>query len=289
MDRLSTFFSSPLHLPFNNHCLQEHFQQATPDRDPGGDGYWIILRGSELLLQKAAAGPCLPRGVFAPDWPVQDVPLFFGTWDGVPCRMLPWPEQELLPDGLDACQLRDWGACIPVDLLSLGGLAHQIRHWESNSRVCSRCGNSMLRLPGEWGKRCCGCGALHFPHIHPCAITLVRRPGEVLLTRKAEWPDGHYSLVAGFVNFGECLEEAAVREITEETGVRVKNLRYVGSQCWPFPSQMMAGFVADYESGELVVDYSELADARWFSVKALPKLPPRRSISRFILDHYLHM
>jgi len=286
---LDAYFSSPLHLPFNNQCLHEHFCQATPDHDPGGAAYWILLRGTEILLERGPEGLRLPRGPRRAGWPGAVEALYIGTWDEEPCRLMVWPEEEALTDGLEPCQLRDWGACIPVELLSLGGVANQIRHWETNSRICSRCGGPMVRLPGEWGKRCSGCGAVHFPHIHPCAITLVRRPGEVLLTRKAEWPDGHYSLVAGFVNFGECLEEAAVREISEETGVRVKNLRYVGSQCWPFPGQMMAGFIADYDDGELVVDYGELADARWFSVDALPKLPPRRSISRFILDNYLHM
>lgn len=289
MNPLDTYFSSPLHLPFNNDCLKKYFRQGPPDHDPGGVGYWILLRGTELLLQNGSAGVQLPHGCRRADWPVGGEALYVGTWEGSPCRLLPWPEQEPVADGLEPCQLRDWGTSIPIQLLSLGGLAHQIRHWEINSQVCSRCGSPMGRLPNEWGKLCSGCAAVHFPHIHPCAITLVRRPGEVLLTRKAEWPDGHYSLVAGFVNFGECLEEAAVREIAEETGVRVKNLRYVGSQCWPFPSQLMGGFVADYDGGELVVDYGELADARWFSVDALPKMPPLRSISRYILDHYLHI
>jgi NAD+ diphosphatase len=285
----NTHFLSPLHLPFNHHSLQEHFQQGTPDQDPGGAGFWVLLRGTELLLHNGAQGLRLPQGSRQTGWPAKIAEMYIGTWDGEPCRLLSWPQEEPVPDDLEACQLMNWGADIPDALLSLGGLANQIQYWENNSRVCSCCGSSMLRLPNEWGKRGSGCPAVHFPHIHPCAITLVRRPGEVLLTRKAEWPDGHYSLVSGFVNFGECFEEAAVREVDEETGVRVKNLRYVGSQCWPFPSQMMAGFIADYAGGELAVDYGELADARWFSVDALPKLPPLRSISRFILDNYLHM
>jgi NAD+ diphosphatase len=284
-----TYFSSPLHLPFNSSCLHEHFRHGTPDQEPGGPGYWVLLRGSELLLQQHADGVQLPYGVRSPDWPLLIGEVFIGRWKGAPCRLLNWPEDIPLAEGLVPCQLRDWGTSLPIELLSLGGLANQIWHWESNSCFCSRCGGPMVRLPHEWGKRCEACAAVHFPHIHPCAITLVRRPGEVLLTRKAEWPDGHYSLVAGFVNFGECLEETAVREIAEETGVRVKNLQYVGSQCWPFPTQLMAGFIADYAGGELVVDYGELADARWFSVDALPLMPPRRSISRYILDNYLHM
>jgi NAD+ diphosphatase len=109
----------------------------------------------------------------------------------------------------------------------------------------------------------------------------------VLLTRKAVWPPGRYSLVAGFLDFGECLEEAVVREVLEETGVLVNNVRYVGSQSWPFPSQLMAGFTAEYVSGEVVVEEKELEDARWFPLTALPALPPKRSIARYLLDNFL--
>ena len=97
---------------------------------------------------------------------------------------------------------------------------------------------------------------------------------------------GCYSLVAGFVDFGESLEECALREIREETGIIAENIRYVGSQNWPFPAQLMAGFVADYAGGEIVVDKNELEDARWFSVEALPTLPPSRSIARWIIDTF---
>jgi NAD+ diphosphatase len=118
-------------------------------------------------------------------------------------------------------------------------------------------------------------------------IVLVRRPGELLLTRKSVWPPGRYSLVAGFIDVGECLEEAVAREVLEETGVRVRNIRYAGSQCWPFPSQLMAGFIADYAGGDVVVEEKELEDARWFPLNALPQLPPRRSIARYLIDTFL--
>ena len=176
---------------------------------------------------------------------------------------------------------------IGIELLSLAGVAGQILHWEKNSRFCSRCAGTLNPLPGEWGKRCSECDYTHFPHIHPCVIVIVRRKGEVLLTRKAAWPEGRYSLVAGFLDFGECLEEAVAREVREETGVEIDNVRYIGSQSWPFPSQLMAGFVADWAGGEIVVEEAELEDARWFAVDDLPALPPKRSIARYLIDNYV--
>ena len=142
-------------------------------------------------------------------------------------------------------------------------------------------------MAGEWGRSCIPATTTRFPAIHPCAIVLVTRPGEVLLTRKSNWAANRYSLVAGFQEFGESLEETAIREVAEETGVKVSNVRYLGSQCWPFPSQVMVGFVADYVDGEIQVDTAELEDARWFSVNDLPALPPKRSIARYILDKTL--
>ncbi len=116
---------------------------------------------------------------------------------------------------------------------------------------------------------------------------LVHRDGQVLLTRKAEWPRNRYSLIAGFVEPGESLEGCVRREVDEEVGVAVDTIRYLGSQPWPFPHQLMVGFLAHYHSGEVVVDTTELEDAAWFDLDALPDLPPPGSISRRILEWYL--
>lgn len=275
-------YPSPLHLPFNRTCLEGRLHLAAPDADPGGPGVWLAVRGGDLLVAGAPDHPVLPGGELS-----CGESLFLGTWDGCPCRLGRVPKDLPVPDGLRAESLAAADPALPIDLLSLGGLARMVLHWERHSRHCPACGAGLERLPGEWGKRCVACTATFFPQVAPCAIVLVRRPGEVLLTRKPEWAPNRYSLVAGFLEFGECLEEAAAREVLEETGVRVGSVRYLGSQCWPFPSQLMAGFVADYAGGEVVVDMNELADARWFPLDALPDLPPKRSIARYILDNEL--
>lgn len=276
---LPTGYHSALQLPFNRTCLDERLQLTSPDADPGGSGVWLAVRGGDLLVAGPREWPVLPEGSFG--W---GDGLYLGSWDGRPCRLARIKKDDPLPDGLHPENLLAAEPALPIELLSLGGLARMVLHWERHSRCCPACGAVLERLPGEWGKRCPACAAMLFPQVAPCAIVLVRRPGEVLLTRKPEWAPNRYSLVAGFLEFGECLEEAAAREVLEETGVRVANVRYLGSQCWPFPSQLMAGFVADWAGGEVVVDTRELADARWFPVDALPDLPPKRSIARYILD-----
>lgn len=282
MTQLPDSFDHPVDLPFNHAAMQKHFVLESPDRDPGGSGYRLLLQGARLLLDGGGSLPDESLSV-AEAGP----PLYLGQWDGSPLRLSTLPREADLPEGLDAVDLTAQHPRLSIELLSIGALGRHILHWEKNSRYCSRCGGTTTRVSREWGKKCDACSALHYPHIHPCVIVLVRRPGEVLLTRKAEWAPGRYSLVAGFLDFGECLEEGVRREVREETGVEIDKIRYVGSQAWPFPSQVMCGFVADYVSGEVRVEEDELEDARWFSLDALPVLPPKRSIARFILDHYL--
>lgn len=285
MSGLPRRYRSPDDLPFNSSCLQGRLCLRPPDCDPGGEGVWLMLMGTHLLVEETDRGDCLPRRT---PCPLQaEAPLFIGIWDGVPCRLVRIGRDTPLPAGMRAESLLSQEPALPIALLTLGSLGRMIQHWEDASRFCASCGRTMQRLAGEWGKLCSVCGSHHFPHIHPCIIVLVRRPGEILLARKPEWAPNRYSLIAGFLEFGESLEEAVVREVAEETGVSIKNIRYIGSQCWPFPSQVMAGFIADYAGGDLVIQESELEDARWFPVDALPDLPPGRSIARYLLDMVL--
>ena len=282
MSSLPEHYESPMHLPFNRACLDGQFVLQGPGDDSGGPGYGVLLRGNKMLAAKEPGRFVLPYG----EWSDEST-LYLGRWKGQPCYLVDQDEAAALPENLEMCGLLDENPQLPIDLLSMGGTGRMILHWQERSRFCGYCGQSTDWLIGEWGRGCTSCQAHSFPAIHPCAIVLVTRPGEVLLTRKPEWAPNRYSLVAGFQEFGESLEETAVREIAEETGIVADNVRYVGSQCWPFPSQVMVGFVADYVAGEVTVDTTELADARWFPVDDLPSLPPRRSIARYILDKAL--
>jgi len=285
MPFLPDSYSSPIGLPFNRASLEQHLTFSTPDQDPGGPGVWLMLQSGQMMIKNIEGQIELPVDEQPPLLSTDSItPLYLGEWQGQPCRLLSVPHDAQLSQELKAESLLARDPQLPLELLSLGGLGNMILHWEKVSHNCGNCSEPMERLPGEWGKRCTSCNALHFPRIHPCIIVLIRKGDELLLVRKPEWLEKRFGLVAGFVDFGENLEEAVVREVREEVGLEVKNIRYVGSQSWPFPSQLMTGFVADYVSGEIILEEKELAEAAWYHKDQLPTLPPRRSIARYLID-----
>ena len=275
-----------VHLPFNRDILGAAFTPAKRGTKPSGEhGHWILVQDQSLLVVPEAGGFRLPHGDCPV--PVEAAPFWLGTYRDTPCWVVPVAPGAPVPKGLvseTVVPMRN--TRLPDDLLSLGGMAMQALWWESTSGHCPRCGEATERIESEWGKKCPRCRYEHYPHLHPATIVLVRDGNRVLLTRKTGWAPNRYALVAGFVDNGESLEGCVAREIKEEVGVDVKDIRYVGSQNWPFPSQVMIGFVATYAGGDLVIDTEELEDARWFPCDALPNLPTRHSISRFIIDHY---
>lgn len=277
-----------INIPFNNTFIKDLFAPGDPHYSPHPTepGYWAGIQGNNVILHAGETMPMLPFGNL-PDWlAVPAALLHIGLWRGRPLRIFSVDagcdvQPPFIAEALNAAV-----QTIDDATLGIGGLARQILHWEQQSRFCSLCGGTAGPFAREWGRTCTVCNAKQFPKISPCAIVLVRRDDEVLLVRKAEWPAGRYSMAAGFVNLGESLEDCAAREVREETGIDITGITYVGSQSWPFPSQLMAGFVAEYAGGEIVVDRHELEDARWFKVSDLPALPPRRSIARRIIDTF---
>lgn len=277
-----------VYLPFNRDCLRGAFEPAKGGgAPPGGQGRWLIVQDQHLLVVPEGEELRLPAGPCPPGLEGATEPVWLGTHDGEPCWVIQVPREAPIPAGLHRETLIPMrGTRLPDPLLSLGGMAMQALWWESTSGHCPRCGEPTARIPGEWGKRCPRCRYEHYPHLHPAVIVLVRDGDRCLLARKREWAPGRYALVAGFVDNGECLEGAVAREVREEVGVEVTDIQYVGSQNWPFPSQLMVGFVARYAGGEVRIDADELEDARWFPCGQLPAGPSRHSIARYIIDTY---
>jgi NAD+ diphosphatase len=167
------------------------------------------------------------------------------------------------------------------------GAARQTVEWYRTHRFCSRCGTPTTFAEGHQAMRCPACEQMHFPRVAPAVIVLVQRGREALLGRSAHFRPGVFSTLAGFVEPGESLEECVHREIAEEVGVRVEGLRYFGSQPHPFPNSLMVGFVADWLDGDIRIDPSEIEDARWFDVDALPELPHPMSIARALIEDFV--
>ncbi len=162
--------------------------------------------------------------------------------------------------------------------------AKQILTWHKNSQFCSACGQKTQPHPLDLAKRCIGCARDIYPSLSPAVVVLITKGTDILLGRSPHFMQGVYSNLAGFIEAGESAEQAIAREVQEEVGIRVKNIRYFGSQSWPFENTFMLAFKAEYDSGELKIDTQELEDAKWFSIHELPKLPFKSSIARKMID-----
>lgn len=275
-------------LPFNSAMIRGVFMPLPPEREPDDTpGFWVILQAASLLLPTGSPEGQLPEGALPTGIVPVAEPLKIGLWLGKPLRAVRIAPGAIVPAEYEELPFQGPDTRLDNVLATIAGRAAQILHWERRSCFCSHCGCVLDRIPDSWGKRCPSCADEHFPHIHPCIIVLVRRGSELLLIRNAAWNAGRFSLVAGFIDFGESLEECVQREVREEAGIEVTNIRYVGSQCWPFPSQQMIGFLADYADGEVKPDGVEVVEADWFHEDTLPMSPGgKRSISRWIIDTY---
>ncbi|KAB0528443.1 NAD(+) diphosphatase [Pseudomonas brassicacearum] len=202
------------------------------------------------------------------------------------------PVHLVVVDGADAVSGCVWQTLRPlmlerdIETFRMLGYAAQISTWARQHRFCGACGCATQVSAVERSTRCAACDLTYFPRLSPCMIVLVTRDDEVLLARSATFPPGLYSTLAGFVEPGESIEECVIREIREEVGVDVKNVKYMASQSWPYPHSMMFGFHAEYSSGEITPQADEIEDARWFNLNTLPQLSSQRSISRYLIDLY---
>ena len=203
--------------------------------------------------------------------------------DGRHCYAAEIDEQHPLPSGWTALGLREMFARVDGTTAALSGRALQILNWERDNQFCSRSLTQIRSRGDERARACPACRFTSYPPVSPAVMVLVTRGRELLLARKAEWVPGRYSAIAGFVEPGEMLEDTVARETREEVGVEVGELRYFGSQPWPFPHSLMVAFTAEYAGGELRPDGVEIEEAAWFDAEALPGLPPSVSISRRLI------
>ena len=191
------------------------------------------------------------------------------------------------PEGYVALDLRGILGRVQQPIFYLSGRAKQILDWAETHEFCGRCGEKTDYHKSDRAKICSRCGLICYPRLSPSIIVLVTRGDEMLLARNVNWPAGMYSTLAGFVESGESIEQTVHREVLEEVGLRVKELKYFGSQSWPFPNSLMLGFHAEYQSGEIVCQAGEIADAQWFTIDSLPQTPPKTAISGWLIEEFV--
>lgn len=200
-----------------------------------------------------------------------------------------WSVAETADLGADMewCRLRQSYYKLPESLYLAAGKCEELLYWNQSTRFCGRCGQPM-QLHTAISKRCTACGREVWPQLSTAIIVLIHRGDEVLLVHARNFRGTFFGLVAGFVETGETLEEAVHREVKEETDLEIANLRYFGSQPWPYPCGLMVGFHADYAGGTVRLQQSELAAGSWFTRHNLPEIPEKLSIARRLIDDWLN-
>lgn len=265
--------------------------------------YWFIFCKTELLLQKTANGQyTIPYDEKPPvevkEWMTihqVDVPPHLASDEGiasVKALRIDIPVANH-PD-YEMCGLRASFEKIPRHLYLIAGKCQEIIYWDSNTKFCGVCGAPM-KLHTNISKRCTQCGKEVWPQLATAVIVLIRRKSEtgnrddeqLLLVHANNFRSSYYGLVAGFVETGETLEEAVRREVSEEVGLQITNIRYFASQPWPYPCGLMVGFYADYAGGEIRLQRSELGAGGWYTRATLPQIPGKMSIARQLIDNWV--
>lgn len=257
-----------------NIFVPSHLPKAVPAI---GD-YLFVFQNNQIGLTKQCAVPCLENLVAS-------IPqaFCFGHINQQQCLL--WPTAPFSLDFYDArLALR---LNLKSEEFQAIGYGNHIFNWRNNHQYCGKCAHRMQDKMIERAMECLNCNHLVYPKISPCVIVLITHQDKMLLARSAHFTAGMMSALAGFIEIGESAEQTLVREVKEEVGVQVKNLRYICSQPWPFPDILMLGFIAEYESGEITIDPNEIETAGWFDKDNLPPLPHEMSISRFLIEEHL--
>jgi len=249
---------------------------------------WFSFREDEILVHLDRERATIPRAGFLRSRHIEPEYLqYLGSLDGEHCFAVSVKRDTPVPEGMAAKNLRRLYGLLDDELFWIGGRGFQIITWDRTSQFCGRCGHRMENSESERAKTCPACGFHNYPRISPAVIVAVIRGDRILLARAFRFPYKLYSVIAGFVEPGETLEQCVRREIQEEVGVEVRNIGYFGSQPWPFPNSLMIAFTAEYAGGEIRIDEKEIVDAGWFTARRLPPIPDKVSIARRLIDWFV--
>ncbi|MAK92964.1 MAG: NAD(+) diphosphatase [Oleibacter sp.] len=248
-----------------------------PGEDSPETNTLYFLDSQLLLKQEVIADP-----LNVTPWTTESIAmepelqLLLGQVNGSPLRVVQLPQ---CPPGWQETGLRDYLLMSADDMFKVVNAAAQLRYWLSTQNFCSRCGTPLEFNDSDKALTCPGCEYRSYPKVSPCVISVVRDGRKLLLAQNLRFRNGMYSCLAGFIEAGESAEDALAREIEEEAGIQISNPRYLLSQAWPFPHQLMLGYLCDYAGGDLVIDETELRTAGWFDIDNLPELPPEKTLA----------
>ncbi len=250
--------------------------------------WWFLFADHKILILEEDLSVSVPLIVDPPSIGFSTIrEQYLGTLAGVDCYCAEVSEKSPLPPKSVFSGLREIHGLLTEPLFSIAMKALHLLDWDETARYCGCCGRETVSAREAHARECPTCGMMVFPRISPAVIVLVERDGQLLLARGTRFKTDIFSVLAGFVEPGETLEEAVHREIKEEVGIKVRDVRYFGSQPWPFPDSLMIGFTAKYAGGELKIDRTEIVEAGWFHPEKLPNIPQKVSIARRLIDWFV--
>ena len=268
--------------------------RADPERLAGYMNWKARVLALDGLIPALDDSNRLVWGTLA-DVPEDAELCFLGLDEGKACFAAVPPRGDATPRMANP-QLWSLMATLPPDDLALYGGARSLTDWHARHRFCAQCGGDTKLAKGGWQRNCTACEASHFPRTDPVTIMLVEHEGRLMLGRGLGWPEGRFSALAGFVEPGESIEEGVAREVLEEAGVRVRDVTYVASQPWPFPSQLMIGCHSHADSDELTIDETEMAEINFYTRDEVQAAlagdgpfvaPPPHAIAHYLMQWWI--
>ncbi|MDA8434263.1 MAG: NAD(+) diphosphatase [Nitrospiraceae bacterium] len=250
--------------------------------------WWFVFCGDKLLVKTTPTDTRIPSysDLSRVERNLSSV-HYLGTFDGLPCYSAEADGHIINPEGMVFQERRPLLGLLGEEVFSVAARAFQVLHWDRTHQFCGRCGSRTALKEDERARACTRCGLVCYPTMSPAIIVAVVKGSELLLARSRRFQADFYSVLAGFVEYGETLEQCVKREVKEEAGIDVGNIRYLASQPWPFPDTLMVGFAADYAGGVISADDVEIRDAGWFKADNLPAIPPKGSIARLLIDWFV--
>lgn len=248
---------------------------------------WTLVQGSSVLFKSDPASGTVLMPDPLPAGLACGAPVYLGTRDDCFYYAAEVPAGAPPPGGWQPSPVRELSGKVPDGEMAVASYAVRILDFDRSTAFCGRCGAETRPLTTERARICTACSRITYPRISPAIIVLVKMGEEVLLARSPRFPPGVFSVIAGFNEPGENLEQTVHREVGEEVGIAVRNLRYFGSEPWPFPDSLMIGFVADHAGGDIRIDNREIEAAGWFTRSTLPPVPSKASISRALIEAWI--